>query len=272
MDWIPALSTTSLLAIALWLCRKLIATRLTNAVKHEYDKKLENLRATLRQHEESFKAELKAKATQIEALRSGALSGIVNRQTVLYEHRVKAVEQLWGAIISLSSAKYVSAWMATVKFDVAAKNAAKNSQVREVFKIMGGNFNMDKLKTIDAKKARPFVTQLAWAYFSAYQAIVMHAVIKSEALQRGVEKDYSDTEAIKNIVKVALPHQEAYIEKYGPNAFHYLLDELESKLLIEISSILKGEESDKESIEKAALILRESERLMESNVASKHSI
>ena len=272
MDWIPAISTTLLLAMVLWLCRKLIATRLTNAVKHEYDKKLENLRTILRQNEEAFKAELQAKASQIEALRNGALSGIVNRQAVLYERRLKAVEQLWGVVVSLAPAKAISNLMAVMKFDAVATEAANNPQLREFFKVMGSSFDVKSFDNRGASKARPFVTQLAWAYFSAYQTILMHAVIKSEALQRGIEKDYSDTEAIKKVVKVALPQQEAYIEKHGPSAFHYLIEELESKLLIEISNILRGEESDKESIEKAVLIQREVDRLMESNVASRHSI
>lgn len=73
MDWIPAISTTSLLAIVLWLGRNLIITRLTNSVRHEYDQKIETLKASLKKSEESFKAELQAKASQIDALRSGAL-------------------------------------------------------------------------------------------------------------------------------------------------------------------------------------------------------
>ena len=91
MNWIPALSTTSLLVIMLWLFRKIISAYLTNIVRHEYDKKIESLRTTLRQSEESFKAELMAKESQIDALRSGALSGIVNRQAAFYERQIVAV-------------------------------------------------------------------------------------------------------------------------------------------------------------------------------------
>ena len=47
MDWIPAVSTTTLLAGVLWLARNLIATRLTNSVRHEYDEKLVTLNAKL---------------------------------------------------------------------------------------------------------------------------------------------------------------------------------------------------------------------------------
>lgn len=215
---------------------------------------------------------MQSKASQIDALRSGSLSGLISRQAVLYERRLKAVEQLWGTVVTLAPAKHISAMMAVVKLDVASEKAQKDLQVREVFKIMGSGFDISKLQIADISKARPFVSPLAWAYYSAYAAIVLHASFFLDVLQRGLSSDLVDTEKVTQLLKVALPHQEAYIEKYGPSAFHYLLDELESKILIKIDSILEGKQSDTESIEKAALILRESDRLMESNAASKHGL
>lgn len=266
MEWVPAISTTTLLAIVAWLGRNLIATRLTSAVKHEYDEKIESLKASLRKNEEAFRADLKAKETQIDALRSGALSGIVNRQAVLYERQLNAVEKLWEAVIFLSSAKYISQFMASVKFDVSAQEAARNEQFREFFKKIGGNLDINSFKTEDASKVRPFISPLTWAYYSAYQSIIIHSVVKLHFLQNGIDSKYLDTTAITKLIKVTLPHQEEYIEKYGTSAFHFLLEEIETKLLLEIDNMLRGEKSDRESIEKAAMILKEAERLMETNV------
>ena len=39
-DWIPAISTTSLLAASLWLLRSLISTRLRASVQHEFEQKI----------------------------------------------------------------------------------------------------------------------------------------------------------------------------------------------------------------------------------------
>ena len=265
MDWIPALSTTSLLAVVLWLSRNLIAARLQNSVKHDYDKKIESLKTTLRKSEESFKAELTAKESQIDALRSGALAGMVNRQAALYERRVAAVGQLWKAVISLDEAKAISACMATIKFEAVAKVAANDPKVRETFAMLGEGFNIKSINTKEASVARPFISPLAWALFSAYQAVIIHAVFRMRALEKGIDEDYIDVEAITKLVKVALPHQESNIEKYGPAVLHYLLDELERKILSELRRILNGEDSDEESMEKAARILKEAERLVESN-------
>jgi hypothetical protein len=105
MDWIPAISTTGLLALALWLSRNLIITRLSNSVKYDYDTKIESLRSDLRRKEEMFKSELAAKASQIEALRSGALSVAANRQAAIFERQLVAIEKLWEAMVSLGPAK-----------------------------------------------------------------------------------------------------------------------------------------------------------------------
>lgn len=270
MDWIPALSTTSLLAIALWLFRKIISTRLTNAVRHEYDKKIESLRTTLRQSEESFKAELRVKESQIDALRSGALSGIVNRQAAFYARQIAAVEQLWDAVISLDPAKHISTLMASINFEVAVKNAAKHPQIRKTFTAIGGDFDIKRFQTDNASKARPFISPLSWALYSAYRAICHHTTLKLHMLKCGLDIDKVESlnaEGVTKLVKVVLPHQTEYIEKHGSRAFHYLLEELEDSLLHEIDNILQGKQSDKESIERAGLILKESERFMEANAS-----
>lgn len=267
MEWIAAISTSSLLAMVLWLMRNIIATRLARAVGHEYDVKLENVRAVLRQSEETLKADLKTKESQINALTNGALTGVVNRQAALCQRQILAVEQLWGSVTSLAPAKSVSAQMAIVDFDAALKEAAKDPKVREFFNITGGGFDLSKLQPSEASKARPFVSPLAWALYSAYSAIIFHAALRLKILQSGISKDFTDVEGIKKTVKIALPHQADYIDKYGVSSLHYLLEELESSLLFELSKILKGQDSDKESLEKAASILKEADRLMEQNAS-----
>jgi hypothetical protein len=254
MEWIPAISTTFIFAAALWLSRNLIATRLTNSVRHEYDTKLERL-----------KADLGAKASQIDALRGGALSGVTARETAIFQRHLTAIEQLWSAVISLGPAKSVSAWMAVVKFEAAAKEAAKNPRFREFFSMIGG-IDLNSLSTDQALKTRPFVSPLAWAYYSAYQAIVFHAVARLHMLKNGIDMvEVIDTKNVTELVKIALPHQVQYIEKHGPGAFHFLLEGLENNLLAAFQLMLKGDDSDQATLDKAAAIIRKSETLMDQN-------
>ena len=112
-------------------------TRLTNAVRHEYDQKIETLRAELRQNEEILKSDLRSKASQIDALRSGVLAGVVNRDSAVFARRIKAIDQLWDAVIALGPAKGTSTYMGMVKFEEAAKEAAKNPDLRKFFSLFG---------------------------------------------------------------------------------------------------------------------------------------
>jgi len=185
MEWIAAISTTSLLAAALWLSRNLIITRPTNSVRHEYDTKLENL-----------KADLKAKSSQIDALRSGALSSVTTRQAAIFQRQLTAIEQLWDSVVSLGPAKAVSAWMAVVKFEAAAKNP----RFREMFSMIG-SIDLNSFQTNQALKTRPFVSPLAWAYYSAYQAIVFHAVTCLHMLKNGIDMvEVIDTKNVTELV------------------------------------------------------------------------
>lgn len=93
-NWIPAISTTSLLALAIWFFRSLISTWLTKSIENEFNTKLENLRS-----------ELRAKEAQIDALRSGAMSGLMSRQSKLYERQIEAIEQVWEAVTELGKSQ-----------------------------------------------------------------------------------------------------------------------------------------------------------------------
>lgn len=204
-EWIPAVSTTFLFGLAVWLFRGLIATRLAKSVQHEFDNKLEEVRSELRKSEQAFQADLRSKETQIAALRSGALSALASRQAALDRRRLQAVDELWSAVTSLAKLKYASMVMGTVDFDKASELVAKNSNVQEIFKVFAGPIEPLQLAN-DAPKARPFVTQIAWALFSAYQSIILFAVTQLQILKTGVDgAKYLKTDSIENLIKVALP-------------------------------------------------------------------
>jgi hypothetical protein len=162
--------------------------------------------------------------------------------------------------------------MAFVNFEVAASAAASNPKAREAFAAIGGQFDVKKIDMTVAEKARPFVSQIAWAIYFAYRAIVLTAVMKLELLKRGLnEPSVIDTKTVANLIAIILPDRAEYIQKTGPSAYHYLLDELESRLLEELQKMLQGVESNKISIEQAATILKESERVMKSLARSQQS-
>lgn len=262
LNWIPAVSTTALFAGVLWLMRSVISTRLAKSVQHEFDKKLEEIRSEQRKIEESFKVDLRKKENQIEALRNSAMTGMISRQAILDKKRVEAVEEIWLAVLNLAPAKATSLFMASIKFEAATKEAAKNPQLRILFETMGGSADLKKMSSVNAAKARLFVSEMAWAIFSAYYSILHVAVAQVHILKSGLDiPNLLNVDSINKIVKAVLPHQAEYLEKYGSSGYHWLVDDLESLLLKELQNNLKGIESDKDSIVRAAEILKESERI-----------
>lgn len=260
--WIPSFVTTGLFAFALWLGRNLIVTRLTRSVEHEFNAKLEAVRAEFREKDELLRADLRAKEAEIATLRGGAMTAMASRQMSVDKRRLEAVDQLWSAVTALAGAKGISAFMAVMKFEAVAEEAARNAELRKMFTIMGGAFDINKVDVTGAARARPFVSPMAWALYSAYGAIAMHGVMKLHIIKSGIgAKDLFDKEAVAKLVKAALPHQAGYIDKYGDAGYHYLLEELEESLLAAVRQMLAGEETDRATVVRAAEIVRLSEEL-----------
>lgn len=259
IDWLlSTVSTVSLLGLAAFLARNLILNRLKASVEHEFNAKLESLRADLRKSEESFKADLRAKETQIEVLRSGALSGLASRQATLDKRRLEAIDHLWAGIETLVPLKLAAMSMAAIKFDVSLKLASEDQKVRDFFAKLPGNIDLKTFPKIDVHKSRPFVSELAWALFSAYQAIVGYATTQLQMLKIGVNiPDLLNTEHVSKLAKAALPWWTDYIDKVGSAGYYNMLEPLEAELLKELRRMMRGEESDKASVELAANIMEE---------------
>lgn len=207
LDWVPAITTTTLAAGALWLLRNLIVTRLTKSVEHEFNAKLERLRADLREADARLKADLRAKEADISVLRSGALTAMASRQMALDKRRLEAVDQLWTAFNSLGGARALSMSLSVIKFEVAAKHAATDQKAQQFFETIRAGFDPKNIDHASAAKARPFVSATVWATYAAYMAICMHAVIRWHTLRFGLgANDFSDNDAIKKLITAALPH------------------------------------------------------------------
>lgn len=263
LDWLPAVTTTSLLALALWLGRNLILTRLTKSVEHEFNTKLEVLRTQLRESEERLKADLRGKEAEIAALRGGAMTAMASRQMAVDKRRLEAVDQLWSAVTALGPAKYLSTFMSVIKFEAAVDRAERDPELRKFFEEIGGGFDQKSLDLGGAAKARPFLSPMAWAIYSALLATTLHAVMRWHVLKSGLRgKDLIKDEAIGELIKVALPDSADFIETYGASGYHLLIEQLEYKLLKELQAMLAGAEADKANVEQAGEILKRASQVL----------
>ena len=262
LNWFPAIMVTSMFAFALWLGRNLISVRLAKSVQHEFDQKIESVKTNLRASEERFKAQLREKETEIATLRSGALSVLASRHAALDKRRLEAVDQLWSSYNDLAPARAIAIQMSIVKFESAASEAEHNPKLRQAFDIIGNGFDSKKIEFTGATLARPYVTPMVWAVFSAISAITVHSVICFQIIKGGLGKiDLGDDKTIKKLVNVVLPHYSEYLQNGGASVYPNILEALEVKLLDEINNMLSGAESDKVNVQQASEIMKEAKAL-----------
>jgi hypothetical protein len=247
--------------IVAFAARHWIVERISRGVQHQFDRQIEQLRTDLRKAEEEHKSELRSKEADIAALRSVVLTGSANRQALLDKRRIEAVEKVWAAVHDLGAAlKGLSATMAILNYKAVAKEAS-DPRMQQYLAVIGSTAPGDfaKLKDV-ARDEQPFLTEPAWAYFNAYKSILhmnhaRYMVLKNVVDQSDRDPErYFSTDALKNILKAALPHQTKFIDDNDAGAFHYLLDELELLLLIELRKILDGQASDDQMMARAKAI------------------
>lgn len=249
--------TMALFSLALWLARNLIITRLTKSVEHEYSSLLEAYKLELRRSEEGFKAELRSKELEISALRNGVLSAVSNRQLLLDKKRMQAAEEIWTSVVSLGAFRFISSWMSRIKFEEAAEAAKTDPNVRRIVEVFDKQLDPDAIKAqLVPSTSRPFVTPMLWASYSAYSTVMMQAVMRAYVIKHGVGFDFFDQNKCSEILKLVLPHQSDYIDKFGASCYHYLLDEIEEKIIKEIHHTISGAETDEAGIKQAAAVIK----------------
>ena len=116
-DWIPAISTSSLLTVIAVIIGPFYKAKVEKGIQHNFDQKLEELRAKLRSDEEQLKADRRSRDDEIAALRSGALSGMAGRQAALDKRRLEAIEKLWSAVIDRWQWKHLARLVGSLNMD-----------------------------------------------------------------------------------------------------------------------------------------------------------
>ena len=268
IDWIPPVSTTFIFALVLYLSKNLIITRLSNSVKHEYEKKIEEIRSDLRKREDILKEKIGEKLSLI----NNSLSSISNNHNLYQERKIIAVEKLWQAIIDLSLAKYNAQVVSKLNVKEIEKSLKtdpiKSKRYLDELTKVTNIFDIKDLPKNNIHAMRPFISPLAWALYSAYSAIIYRSCLQIEILKAGLDTKYLNDERVANLIKAVLPHQQPVLDKFGLDASYYFLEELEQMLLKELDCILSGKEYDKENLARAAIILKEAQKIMDEKTDS----
>jgi hypothetical protein len=255
-SWI-SLGLIILASAALLASKNWIIARITRGVQHGFDIKLEEIRTTLRNNEEQFRSGLRAKETEIDALRNNVLSGSASRQTLLDKRRFEAVEKIWTAVNDLAPLRNLYQMMAHLYYDALAKQV-RDPKIQQFLSTLDTTGSDQQNWKNVARDERPFVPEITWAYFSAYTTLLTFNLVRYKTLKLGIEEPqkFFNTENVKNILKAALPHHAQFIDgEQDPGAYYYLIEEIETMLLNELRRILDGKEASIASAEQGKEIL-----------------
>ncbi|WP_426031452.1 hypothetical protein [Caulobacter sp. DWP3-1-3b2] len=248
-NWIPAITSSTLLAGIGYVLSAAYKAAFEKSVQHSFDRKLEELRATIRQNDE-----------QVAALRGGALSGLVSRQGNLDRRRLEAVERVWAETVSF--ARYRNLSMMTGAMDIILKSAAGTGRdaqkTRELAEMMLNTAGLGELEPANytADKERPFLDPVCWALFSAYRQCSMYPAMLFQLAKVGVGPEILESSSsMLRALKAVLPEHAEYIEEQGLGSLHQLLQPLEDRLLAAFNASLSGRESSEVAVRHAAEII-----------------
>lgn len=265
-SWLPAISTNAITSIclvgAIWLSRNWITERLGRSVQHEYNQKLTKFKADLNIDLEKLRQETSRNESSFKSLREGALSNLAQREAILFEKKVEAIEKLWEAKQKLDKGMFVAQTVGVLNWDKIDDNDPPNNDLGIYADVLiNSNVNMKDLSTENLQTCRLYLSPLLWAYFSAYQAVILDAYARMALLQNRQPLSLLKAGGTGELLKKAMPEYTKYIDDHGISSYSSLLTSLTEKLLTEIKQELNSKEGDKIALNKAAEIIAEAEQL-----------
>jgi len=243
--FLAIVASPSLLIALTFIFRHAIKEYITSGIKHSFDVQITKL-----------EADLKSKENEISSLRNSVITGASDRRAKLTSRKLEAIDQLWEATVLLGALKVAPMYVSILKMDNINKQIEKDSKLQTFFKAISSNLDLEKTNYSKAENQRPYLTTRAWALFIAYRTVITSATARLRMLSLGTQTtDMFDEKQILEILKVALPERSTYIDSAGLSGGYYLLDELEQKILEEISGTLDGHDDDQKNVESTRKIL-----------------
>lgn len=238
--------STLLVSALIWLLRNLLSERLKNSIRYEYDLKLESIRVQLKTESEISLAAHRAQLEKDAALLSDVKASFVAGQQAGIDRRFKATEELWSAVLSFRNNSPLGAF-ATLDHVTVEEYAGLTSDPN--FQKLTSDLTKEKVAVMYSgldkiESSRPYVGEYLWSLFDAYQTIFLRmalAMLLSRIDPSKLEW-YSD-EVTRRVITTILSKAEIdYFDALEFKKIQWLRNNIESKILIEISKVVSGEQ------------------------------
>lgn len=257
---VSVLSSIGAASLLVFLLRNWLAERLRQGIQHEYDEKLEHLKATLVAENALLLERAKADLSRDASVLAVAHRSLGESAAMAHQRRLDGVSELWKAMLNVRNNS-----PAILTFlDVLLPDEYANLHERQ-FKTIDPDVPPSTLqemagataKTIE--QVRPFVGDYLWLLFYVYQAIHIRIVfLYMNSRASGIYKPwYQDEPTIKLLGAVASEDEMRTLQKLRVSQIHSMRQLIESKFLTTSERIISGQTTGIATGESAARIARE---------------
>lgn len=239
----------------IWLSKEWISTRLRAGIQHEYDQKLESLKAQLKAQSDVSLVTLRADLERQANLLATAHSSFAEGQKAAMERKLHAVDTLWARVLALrSSLPPILGFI-----DILTVDEYQGIKNHATFLALSESWSMEKVTTLVDKNVelvRPYVGEYPWAVFFSYQAVMLRIVfLLHEGRTDSSKLEWHKDSGTRQLIRAVLPAEEfAEFEASTFGKITWLQRRFESKILDAARRIASGEEFGSHALEQARLI------------------
>ena len=249
------LTSGAIVSLAIWFSKEWISTRLKSSIQHEYDQKLESIKAKLKEQNEVALVELQAAIERHNNLLTAAHSSFAEGQKAAMERKLQAIDTLWERVLQLR--ERLPPLLGFIDF-LTVDDYKKNKD-HPMFIDLSERWSVEKISTLvdsQTERVRPYVGEYTWAVFFSYQAVMLRIVFLLHAGHTDTEKlEWHKDTGTRQLLQAVLSTTE--LEEFDDTAFGKILwlqRRLESKILGAARQIISGKEFGAVALEQAKLI------------------
>jgi hypothetical protein len=256
---VSVLTSLGATGLAVYLARNWLAERLRQSIKHEYDEKLERLKAQLVVESglnlERFKSDLSREASILTVAHRSLGVSVAMAQ----RRRVGGVSDLWKALLNVrNNSPEIFTFLDVLLPDEYAtlehhqfKTFEPDISAEALLKMVG-----DNAKTIET--VRPFVGEYLWYLFYVYQAIHLRVAFLYTTGRAKANHTpwYEDAVSLKLLASVITQDEMASLKQLKVGQIKLMRQLIESKFLAAVDRIISGQAIGDFAAEEAARIAR----------------
>lgn len=256
-----SIGAATLVGVVGWLGRTWIKERLTASLRLETEEKL----ATL-------KSELASANQRIRDLTSAGTSANSQVESALLKHRIHAVKKVWESVQAWQQVSVATMMVSVLPDDWMEKYASDPGTKSTFEQVLKGVDHLNFMKSQnETELVRPFLSESAWALYSAYHSFLSARLTKAslltipgldhnEVFSRFNERELVEKSAPAEILALYDQSPYAATEPY--------LRFLREKMLVAFREFLSGQRAGEQAVKDAAQLLHAAEELEKKSLAN----